>query len=243
MSFSPILLFHIFCGTISVLSGFVAVSLRKGSRRHRVVGNVFFISMLGLGLSGAYMGFMKSQVTNVLGGALACYLVTTSWSTARRREMGTSILDWAALLVVLTVAATEVPFALEAAFSPTGTKFGYSPGPYVMLGSVAVLATIGDIRMLVRRGVSGTQRVVRHLWRMCFAFFIASGSIFLARPHLFPMVLRKTYVISLLGIMPLILMIFWLVRVRLAKAYRRKPAPGTFQPRTTSDPVLSSSPT
>jgi hypothetical protein len=217
MSFSPILLFHICSGTIGVLSGFAAISLRKGSRQHRVVGNVFFISMLGLGLSGAYMGFMKSQVTNVLGGVLTCYLVATAWATARRRETARGVFDWVALLVVLAVGATEVTFGLEAARSPTGMKYGYPVWPYAMLGSVALLSAVGDIRMLVRGGVSGTQRLVRHLWRMCFGFFIASGSIFLARPHLFPAILNKTYVIPFLGFLPLILMVFWLIRVRLTK--------------------------
>ncbi len=243
MSFSPILFFHICSGTIGVLSGFVAISLRKGSRRHRVVGNVFFISMLGLGASGAYMGFMKSQVTNVMGGIITLYLVATSWVTARRREGEPGIFDWAGLLVILALGATEVTFGVQATQSPTGMKLGFPPWPYFLFGSVALLAAVGDVRMLVRHGISGTQRLVRHLWRMCFAFFIASASIFLARPHLFPALLRKTYIIFLLGIMPLILMIFWLVRVRFAKLYRRKPVPSMFPPGTAADPGLSSSTT
>jgi Predicted membrane protein (DUF2306) len=222
MHFSPILFLHIGSGTVSVLCGFAAISLRKGSRGHRMIGNVFFISMLGLGVSGAYMGFMKSQVTNVLAGVLTCYLVATSWITARRREASPGVFDWVALLVVLAVGATEVTFGLEAARSPTGLKYGYPVWPYALFASVALLAAVGDVRMLVHRGVSGTQRLVRHLWRMCFAFFIASASIFLARPHLFPAVLRKTYIIPLLGFLPLILMIFWLVRVRFTSRYKQK---------------------
>ena len=72
MQLSPILLLHICAGTTGVLSGFVAVFLRKGSRWHRIIGNVFFIAMLVLGGSGAYMAVVKSQVPNVLGGVLTC---------------------------------------------------------------------------------------------------------------------------------------------------------------------------
>jgi hypothetical protein len=226
MRFSPILLFHICCGTMSVLAGFAAISVRKGSHRHRVVGNVFFISMLGLGLSGAYMGLLKSQVTNVLGGVLTCYLVATAWATARRREGEPGVFDWIALLVALAVGTTEVIFGLQAAHSPTGLKYGYPVWPYAMFALVALLAAVGDVRMLVHRGVSGTPRLVRHLWRMCFAFFIASASIFLARPHLFPALLRKN-VIPFLGVLPLILMLFWLVRVRFANADKKKSIPRT----------------
>src|ERR1700760_1482396 len=225
MRFSPMLVFHICSGTVGVISGFIAVALRKGSKWHGKVGNVFFVAMLGLGLSGAYMGLMKSQVTNVLAGTLTCYLVSTSWLTARRREGTPGIFDWVALLFILVVGAAEIVFGIQAIQSPTGMKYGYPFWPYAIFGLVALLAAAGDIRMLMRRGISGTQRVARHLWRMCFAFFIGSASIFLARPHLFPVFMRKTYMLPLLGFLPLLLMIFWLIRVRLTKAYKQKPIP------------------
>src|SRR5712672_3606603 len=107
MSLSPILLFHICAGTLGVLSGVVAASFRKGSRRHRVAGKVFAISMLSLGASGVYMAFLKSQPGNVLGGTLTFYLVATAWITAKRRDGATGIFDWGALLVVSAVTAVE----------------------------------------------------------------------------------------------------------------------------------------
>ena len=70
---------------------------------------------------------------------------------------------------------------------------------------------------MLMRGVSGKQRIARHLWRMCSALFIASASIFLARAHLFPSLLQKTGVLSVLSFLPLGLMIFWMFRVRFAK--------------------------
>jgi hypothetical protein len=93
-------------------------------------------------------------------------------------------------------------------------KNGYTAGPFVFLGSVALIAMIGDIRMLVRGGICGVQRIARHLWRMCFALFIASASIFLARQKLFPHFMRISGSLYLLSFLPLLLMIFWLFRVR-----------------------------
>ena len=218
---STILFFHIVSGTLGMLSGFVAVFLRKGSRRHGVAGTVFSVSMLGLGASGTYLAILKHQPGNILGGMLTFYLVATAWITARRKQEETGIFDWGALLVVFAIAAVEVTFGVEAAMSPTGLKYDYPPWPYFMFGLVAVFATVGDIRMLVRGGISGTQRLARHLWRMCFALFIAAASIFLARQQLFPAIFRRTGVLILLSFLPLLLMIFWLVRVRFAKAYKK----------------------
>jgi len=213
VTYSPMLLMHICAGTLGLLSGAVAISLRKGSGRHRVAGNVFVVSMLCLSASGVYMATLKHQPGNILGGALTFYLVATAWRIARRREGETEIFDWGALLVVLAVGVANVTFGFEAAHSPTGLKYGYPVGPYVFLGSVALIAAAGDVRMLVRGGLSGAQRIARHLWRMCFAWYIASASIFLARPHLFPAFFQKIGLLYFLTVLPLLLMIFWLIRV------------------------------
>jgi hypothetical protein len=213
------LFLHIASGTSGILSGFTASFLRKGSRRHGLAGNVFVVSMLLLSSTGTYMALLRHEPGNVMGGLLTFYMVTTAWASARREGAGTTLLDWGGLLVVLTLAVFELTYGTQAALSPTGMKAGYPPGPYFMLGTVAVLATVGDIRMLVRRGISGTQRVGRHLWRMCFAFFVASSSLFLARQQYFPDFMRRTGALYLLSFLPLLLLVFWLIRTRFVSAY------------------------
>jgi len=224
MGVSPILAFHVCTGILAFLSGAMAISFRKGSPRHALAGNVFVISMLSLAASGVYLAYIKSQPGNILGGGLTFYLVATGWMTARRSEVVTDIFDWCALLIALAVGAVAATYGLEAANSKTGLKDGVAVGPYFFLASVALLACFGDVRMLFRNGISGTQRIARHLWRMCFALFIAAASIFLARQQIFPTLLRKTCVLFLLSILPLILMIFWLVRIRFTNAYIKKSA-------------------
>jgi hypothetical protein len=213
MASSPMLLFHICAGTLGVLSGFAAVSFRKGSRWHRVAGIVFAISMLSLSASGVCLAIVRHEPGNVLGGALTFYLVATGWSVARRRNGALGLFDWFALPIALAVVAATSTYAVEAARSRTGLSHGFPVGPYLFLGSVALIAAAGDVRMMMRGGISGARRIARHLWRMCFAWFIASASIFLARPHLFPAVLRRTGALYLLSFLPLVLMVFWLVRV------------------------------
>ena len=227
MSLSPLLLLHISAGTVGILSGAAAMSFRKGSSRHALAGKVFVISMLILSSSGACIGFMKHQALNGLQGALTFYLVATAWSTARRRDGETSTLDWVALIVPLAAGAGLVFYGLEAANSQTGSKDGFPAAAYFIFGSVALLFAAGDVRMLVRGGVSGTQRIARHLRRMCYALFIAAGSLFLGQQQVFPAFLRKTNVLFVPAFLPLLLLIFWLVRVRFTNAYERKPMPSS----------------
>jgi len=221
----PILVLHVCAGILGLLSGASAISFRKGSRRHRVAGNVFFISMLGLSVSGVYRAFMKHQMNNVFGGVLTFYLVATAWVTARRRDGETSLFDWGALLVAFAVGVVIVTYGFEAAKRPTHSIGGVPAGMFFFLGSVALLSAAGDVRMLVRGGLFGVHRIARHLWRMCFGLFIASGSLFLGQQQVFPALLRKTNVLFIPAILPLILMIFWLVRIRFTNAYKRKSMP------------------
>ena len=96
--------------------------------------------------------------------------------------------DWG---FALTVGAILVTFGLEPAHSQTGLKYGAPAGLYVIFGSLALLAAAGGVRMLLRGGVFGTQRLVRHLWRMCFALFFATGSFFLGEQQVFPRFLTQ----------------------------------------------------
>jgi hypothetical protein len=170
--------------------------------------------MLVMGSTAAYLG-------NVVGGLLACYLVATAWLTARRREGETSIFDWAAFLFALSIGVLIVTQGVRQVTGAVAPKPGVPVGMIFFLGFVALLAAAGDFRMLVRGGIFGRQRIVRHLWRMCFSFFIATGSFFIGQPQVFPAFIRKTNLLFVPGILPLVLMIIWLVRIRLARDFNR----------------------
>ncbi len=233
MQLSPLLLFHISAGVLSFGSGATAISFRKGSRRHGVAGRVFVAAMAGLAASGATLALLKSQSGNVLGGALTLYLVATGWIAARKRKQERGAVEWIALATALVIAVVALSYAREAAVGPSGLAHDYPLGPYLFLGSVAILGAAGDARLLFQGDILGARRIARHLWRMCFAFFIASASIFLARETLFPAFLGRSGALLVLSFLPLAVMVFWLLRLRLVRAAVAKVqinAAGTYTP-------------
>jgi hypothetical protein len=221
MSFSPVLLVHVTGGSVGLLSGAVALSFRKGSRPHGIAGTVFLVSMLTASAAGAFLGFRKSEMDNFFGGVLTFYLVATAWCTARRKDGEIGLFDRIAFLVGIVIAVLAVTYWMEAAFSKTGTKAGIPAISYVLPGVVALIAVAGDARMLLRGGLHGVHKIARHLWRMCFALFVAFASIFLARPQLFPAFMSRTHVLQGLGVLPLVLMVSWLARVLFTNAFRK----------------------
>lgn len=177
--------------------------------------------MLIASAAGAYLGYRNSELDNVFGGVLAFYLVASAWATVRRRDSEIGVLDGLGFLVALSIAAFAVICGMRAAYSPTRTMGRSAASDFIAPGVVASIAAVGDARILLHGRLGGAQRVARHLWRMCFALFIASAAIFLARPQLFPALLSKTHVLFVLGILPLVLMLFWLVRVLFTNQFKK----------------------
>jgi hypothetical protein len=219
MAHSPVLLFHIVAGTLAAPFGIAALVLPKTSRGHRAAGRWFVWVMIGLGLSGAYLGFAKNQLVNGLMGLFLLDLVLTASWTADGRAGSRSAWDWGALFVSVAVGTAFVVLGFAAVASPTGLVQGNPAAPHFVFGVFALLCAVGDLRMIRRGGLSGGRRIARHLWRMCFALFIAAASLFLVRAQLFPEILRRTHALVVLSFLPLVVMLFWLLRIRLTKAF------------------------
>jgi hypothetical protein len=148
-------------------------------------------------------------------------------------------LDWLAVLIPLTLGILTWMNGINVVRSGASSQDGVPVGMTFFMGSICLLAAAGDVRMLLRGGVRGATRIARHLWRMCFGLFIATGSFFMGpsnRPlrlltavrlgqHL-PPALFSTGLYLVLTISPLVLLIFWLVRVRFTNAYKGQPMSG-----------------
>jgi hypothetical protein len=78
-----------------------------------------------------------------------------------------------------------------------------------------------DLKMIYRGGVSGAQRIVRHLWRMCFAMFIATTSFFLGQAQVFPQPVQESSVLFLPVIVVVLLSGYWFIRVKFTGWYQR----------------------
>jgi uncharacterized membrane protein len=237
MPYSPILFVHICAGTSSLFFGTAAMAFRKGSPRHVFVGKVFVVSMLTMAACAVYLATVRHQPSNIGGGILTFYLILTAWLTARRRDGETSRWDWLALLIPLALGIFTWASGLKVVRSGASSQDGVPVGMSFFMGSIMLLAAAGDLRMLLRGGLLGAKRIARHLWRMCFGLFIAAGSFFLGpsnRPlrllssvgigqHLSP-ALFSTGLYLILALLPLVLLIFWLLRIRFTNAYNGRSA-------------------
>lgn len=218
---SQTLIFHITGGALGLLAGSLSLFAPKGQILHKVAGTVFFLSMLIMSAAGTVLAYLKPVMISVIGGGLTFYLVLTAWLTVMRPANQTGLSEKAACFIALATGTAGWLFGLEAVNSQSGIKDGFPPFPYFFFGGIAFLGAALDIRMMLNGGVSGKHRLARHLWRMCFALFMAAASFFLGQPELFPAAISLP-----LRFIPVVLLIvmtvYWLIRVLFSKRFRQK---------------------
>jgi hypothetical protein len=211
---TPALMLHIGAGGLGILSGAVAVSVRKGQRLHRAFGTVFSLSILTMSALGAYLAFQISQGATIAVGAFTFYLVATAWATVRRKERAVGPFEYGAFLVALGAAATLLILGTRAAGAPADPSDGAPLAAYFIFASFGAFAAALDLKVILRGGISGTPRLARHLWRMCFALFFTSAFFFLGQQKVMPVSILGSPLLFVPAFAPLVLMIFWLFRIR-----------------------------
>lgn len=206
---------HIAAGTLAVLAGAGALILRKGGPAHRAAGTLFTAAMVILAVTAAALG---RDVGNAVAGGLTIYMVGTGWVAARRRDNQSGVFEIGTFVVALACAVAMF-------WSASLIVFGGQAAPNTLIGPMSfflggalVLAALGDLNVVLRRGVSSAQRTARHLWRMCLGLFIAVGSFAAQGAKALPAELpRMELLLSILALV-LLVMCYWLARTLFGRA-------------------------
>jgi uncharacterized membrane protein len=218
MAWAPAVFIHVAAGGVGIATGFAALAVRKGDRLHRAAGAVFFAAMLAMTGFAAVLAALGAQRLNTIAAVFTLYLVATAWMAARRADGAIGRFEAVAMVAPLGVVAAGLVFARQA-LSAAGLADGDpSSGDaatlYIAFASLAALAAALDLSVLARQGLSGADRISRHLWRMCLALFIAAGSFFFGQADEIPAALRGPH-LAIPPFAALGALAFWLVRVRL----------------------------
>ena len=204
---------HIVSGSVAVIAGALALGAPKGRSMHILCGRVFFGAMTVSSALGAALGLLRWEDFYITfhAGVLALTLIGSGWLAARGEVRGAgsfliSVINATNLLALAGLGA----YALR---GESGAVFGFPAEDYFFLSGMAALAAFGDVTLLWRRRISDRFRIARHLWRMCFGFFIAAGSAFTGPgASAFPESVRQSGVLSLPELLIFVLMLFWLTQ-------------------------------
>ena len=206
------LVLHIGGASVGLVAGAVALAVRKGELLHRTAGDVFVVAMLTMTFVAAIMAPLIHQPANTVVAVFTFYLVATGWATMRRPAGEAGRFEVGAMLAAIGAGVLGLWLGGSVA---TGPDSATQRSAAYIVAAVAALAAGLDLRVILRGGLSGVQRLARHLWRMCAGFFIATGSFFLGQQQVLPHFVRGSSLLFIPAFAPLALMVFWLLRVRM----------------------------
>ena len=212
-----VLAFHVATGLIALLAGFVAIAVRKGGTWHRRSGIVFVYAMIATGITAVGIAVYEGKPA---GGVVIIYFVVTAWTAVKPLSAAIRRVHVALMVLAFALAAGEYVRGFTALGQPGKQIEGVPAGMMFFMATIVLLAAVGDARMTRAGGIQGTRRVARHLWRMSFALFIASGSFFLGQMKFIPEPVRIVPVIVALAVSPLVVLLYWMWRVRIKQNLR-----------------------
>jgi uncharacterized membrane protein len=224
-----LVMIHVAAGGLGLVAGAVALYAAKGAKLHRQSGMAFVYSMLAMAILGAGMAALRQKEGTVIAGVLTTYLVTTGLLTVRAQSGASRSLERGAMVLALSLGLTSIALGAEAVASGAGQRDGIPAGMFLLFGTVSLIGGVGDLRMLRTGALQGARRLSRHLWRMCFALWIATASFFLGQADEFPEAIRIPALLATPVLAVLVVMFYWLWKVRSRKANRLIPEAGSRQ--------------
>jgi hypothetical protein len=183
---------HVTAGLLSLLAGAIALLATKGSVLHRRAGLAFVAAMLVMtGSAVIAAALLRPNMSNVAGGTITAYLVVSALLAVRTVPHARAIT--VALMLAAALTGVGLFFLGLDAVHYRGIVDRVPAPPYFVLSLVALAGASLDWRYL-RAGLvlRGKHRLARHLWRLTFAMWIATGSFFLGQAKHLPVMLVKS---------------------------------------------------
>nr|WP_298930265.1 hypothetical protein [uncultured Erythrobacter sp.] len=196
---------HFWIGCAAIVAGFAAFAARKGQTVHIVSGRVFVVTMALLALSGLWLSFARGILFTVFLSALAFHLIITAWATAATHNSAAHLVTKFSFVGSGAIFLGSIAGAWITAHSVAGMLNGLTPEAFLIIAGVALIIAIYDFIFAYGSTPSERSRLGRHLWRMGFAFFLATGIFFFGNNHVLPEAFRTVAFLSA----PVVAVVLW----------------------------------
>jgi hypothetical protein len=167
-----------------------------------------------MSLTGALIATVKPDRGSIIAGLLTFYFVVTGVLTVKKvpgqRRIEMIAMVWG---FVLGLFAIWAGWWLAQRGRPEAA-------PMFIFSAMAIGGSIGDWKMLRAGGLTGKPRIKRHLWRLCFAMWVAAASFFWGPPNRVPELIRIPALLPIPVLTPIVVMLYWLWRMRGKKTVR-----------------------
>lgn len=175
---------HIVSGSIALLSGLVAFSLKKGSYWHKRSGKLFYWSMITCSLAGIVLSYVLPSLFLLLIGVFSIYLTLSGYNFLRVKQVP-SAKGWGRFIAVVMALAIVAITILGIDHLQSGKPYG---GTILMV--FAVLATflvVQDFRALRSEKFNP---IIMHIGRIVGAWISACSAFLVVNQFFSPPILN-----------------------------------------------------
>ncbi|MBK8845503.1 MAG: DUF2306 domain-containing protein [Bacteroidetes bacterium] len=104
MIFKVFLLLHIVGGSVGLLSGMLNIIRPKGDKNHKLIGKIFFISMLTAGTSSLVLSCLHPNYFLFMVGVFTLYMVGSGQRYLKHKQqdkLGSKQIEWTITILML----------------------------------------------------------------------------------------------------------------------------------------------
>jgi uncharacterized membrane protein len=135
-----ILALHVAAGSVALVAAFAAISLKKGSPKHNLVGRIYFWAMMAVALTAIPVSIARPNLMLFFVALFSSYMAYAGWRFGRKsRYIMTRppVIEWGMLVVGLAMVTTGLIEVMTV--SPMGWVL-------VAFGSIGIQFAVQDIR-------------------------------------------------------------------------------------------------
>lgn len=175
--FSLFLAIHIAGGTLGLLAGSGVLFLKKGDRKHKIIGKIFALSMFGAGISSFVLATIHPNHFLFAVGVFTIFMTGTGWRFLSLKKLAEGqkpkLIDWGLQLFMMFGSLALIYLAFKSLFIFQNT-FGVVPLLFSGIGFSFVWQDWQTLRGNVK---TKNYWLTTHLQRMIGAY-IASLTAF-----------------------------------------------------------------
>lgn len=168
LAFLIVLILHVTCGTVSLISAFGAIYCAKGKYWHRFYGKFFIAGMTGVFVTAMPLAFMIESLFLFLIAIFSYYLTLSGYRFARNRSGIPRLGDW--MISISMLFSGLIMLGLGYYHYALG---GYQHTVLLVFGIISCLLSGSDLKIFYYRAATGAERIIKHFSGMLGATIAA----------------------------------------------------------------------
>lgn len=182
--FKLFLILHIIGGSLGLLTGMLNILRNKGDKNHKLIGKIFYVSMLTAGISSLVLAYLHPNYFLFMVGVFTLYMVASGQRYLKHKQqdkLGSKRIDWAITILMSFAGLLFVGIGIL-----TITKSNLFGLVLVTFGSLGLLFVRQDFKNYKNKSTIKNYWLIGHLQRMTGSFIAALTAFLVVNAKYFP---------------------------------------------------------